>query len=294
MIDELNQLSGSDFELLCFDAVQELGFINCRLQFSGTQFGHDIGAEYKVSDDYLEQWMFECKRYDRAVPLSEVSNKLIWADQRHNLRAFVVMSNAKLSNDFHELTLRPRPTGYFILSWTDEVFLRMLSTCASTKLKWFGSKVIDNGISSEDFLREERTRFDGYLADLRSTKKPVRIRVSKAIPMDSMYLTIRDSRGRQIIQVHCLPGEKLDVLIPEEYIGIKVELEYDFFPGCCVLNPYPNSEYITLETSLPAIPTNEMIKRLESSIGEIKTPLLRFPAWFRRWQQSKQVELGPP
>ena len=204
------------------------------------------------------------------------------------------MSNASVANDFHELTMRPRPTGYFVLSWTDQVFLRMLSSCSTTKKKWLGATVLDLGIDSKTFVTEERTRFDGYLGDLRSSKKPVRIRVSRSTPLDSMYLTIRDSRGRQIIQVHCLPGEKMDVLIPDEFIGTKVEFEYDFFPGCCVLNPYPNTENLTLEQLLPEIPTKKMLERMEDATGKIKPPLFRLPAWYRRWKLSRQGDMGPP
>ncbi len=85
----------------------------------------------------------------------------------------------------------------------------------------------------------------------------------------------------------------MDIMVPDEFIGSKVEINYDFFPGCMVGYPYPNTEYLTLDSRLAEIPTKEMVNRLVEAIGEIQQPRFRFPVWYRRWMRYRQNKLSP-
>lgn len=77
-------LSPREFEELCFDLPDELGFKRLVWRQGGSDDGRDIQGVKEVSvgivEPYEELWFFECKRYEKGVPPDDLSSKVTWAD----------------------------------------------------------------------------------------------------------------------------------------------------------------------------------------------------------------------
>jgi ribosomal protein S8 len=77
-------LSPKEFEELCFDLLDELGFKRLIWRQGGSDNGRDIQGVKEVSagivEPYEEVWFFECKRYEKGVPPDDLSSKVTWAD----------------------------------------------------------------------------------------------------------------------------------------------------------------------------------------------------------------------
>ncbi len=83
---ELNfqSLTPIQFEELCFDLLDELGFKRLVWRQGGADDGRDIQGVREISprivEPYEETWFFECKRYEKGVPPDDLSSKVTWAD----------------------------------------------------------------------------------------------------------------------------------------------------------------------------------------------------------------------
>lgn len=82
-IDFLN-LSAKQFEELCFDLLDELGFSRLTWRQGGADDGRDIQGVLMVRtglvEPFEEDWFFECKRYENGVPPEQLNSKIAWAD----------------------------------------------------------------------------------------------------------------------------------------------------------------------------------------------------------------------
>lgn len=77
-------LSPDEFEELCFDLLDEIGFEQLVWRQGGADDGRDIQGVKRINvgvvEPYEEIWFFECKRYQNGVPPNDLSSKIAWAD----------------------------------------------------------------------------------------------------------------------------------------------------------------------------------------------------------------------
>jgi hypothetical protein len=85
-----NKLSATDFEDFSFHLLSRVGFVNVDwrkgtpLPSSPADRGRDIVCQHLREDvdntRHLETWFVDCKRFNRAVPATELQNALAWAE----------------------------------------------------------------------------------------------------------------------------------------------------------------------------------------------------------------------
>jgi hypothetical protein len=119
----LNHLNEVEFEQLCYDLLDELGFVNINwrkgtgLPSSPADRGRDIECELPKTDidgsKHFEKWFVQCKHHIKGVPPEKIQGILAWATAEGPDTALIIVSNF-LSNpakDFlenYERTERPR------------------------------------------------------------------------------------------------------------------------------------------------------------------------------------------
>jgi Restriction endonuclease. len=255
----LKRITGSDFEKLCCDLVEELGFTNIRRQASGTQFGFDLAADRKKKRKN-EYWFFECKKYSSRVPLKEISNKLLWAETQKDIHCFVIVSNAELSNDLHKLLASYR-RRYYVLTWSGQVFQRLLVSCPQTYSKWFPNCLREGGVSPKRFLSEECARFqdEPTLSDLVSPdeeKFKVKIKIGKDSPGDSSFsVVLLDFRNRKIAKLKVRRGKEVELILMADLKGERIRVWYDFYPTACMAGPQIGIEEIQIDEDYLHLPS---------------------------------------
>jgi hypothetical protein len=84
-----DHLNSTQFEELCYDLLQECGFINVNwrkgtgLSTSPSDSGRDIECQIRRKDidgtEFFERWFVECKHYKKGVPPDKLQNGLTWA-----------------------------------------------------------------------------------------------------------------------------------------------------------------------------------------------------------------------
>jgi hypothetical protein len=118
----VNHLDDTQFEELCYDLLQELGFKNLKwrkgtgLSSSPADRGRDIECELIREDmdgtSYVEKWHVECKHHTKGVPPEKLQGALTWAGVKRPHTLLIIASNF-LSNaaiDFlREFTEQNRP-----------------------------------------------------------------------------------------------------------------------------------------------------------------------------------------
>ena len=81
---DFGRLSPAQYEELCFDLLDELGFKRLVWRQGGADDGRDIQGAREVSasivETFEEKWFFECKRYEKGVPPEQLNSKIAWAD----------------------------------------------------------------------------------------------------------------------------------------------------------------------------------------------------------------------
>ncbi|CAA9200983.1 restriction endonuclease [Flavobacterium collinsii] len=81
---DFNQLTPDQFEELSFELLIKHGFTSITWRQGGADNGRDIEADFSFSNGVLgtfnEKFFFECKRYEKGVPPSELNSKIAWAD----------------------------------------------------------------------------------------------------------------------------------------------------------------------------------------------------------------------
>jgi Restriction endonuclease len=107
-LENIDILDETEFEELCFELLEELGFINIdwrkgtALPTSPADRGRDIVAQHERTDidgtRHLETWFVDCKRYKKGVPAEKLQNLLAWATaERPHVPLFIAsgfLSNA--------------------------------------------------------------------------------------------------------------------------------------------------------------------------------------------------------
>jgi hypothetical protein len=97
----LNRLSATDFEDFIFHLLSGLGFVNVDwrkgtpLSSSPADSGRDIVCQHARQDldntRHLETWFVDCKRFNKAVPPTQLQNALAWAEaERPDVLLFVL------------------------------------------------------------------------------------------------------------------------------------------------------------------------------------------------------------
>ena len=110
-LDQIDALDDTDFEELCFELLQELGFVNVdwrkgtALPSSPADRGRDIVAQHERTDldgaKHLETWFVDCKRYKKGVPPEKLQGLLAWANaERPDVALFI--ASGFLSNPAKE------------------------------------------------------------------------------------------------------------------------------------------------------------------------------------------------
>ena len=102
--DDIDFLSLSDrqFEELCFDLLLSMDYQDLVWRQGGADSGRDIEGRRTVNNPligaYPEEWFFECKRYENAVPPEKLNSKIAWADAE-NPQHLVFFISSYLSNN---------------------------------------------------------------------------------------------------------------------------------------------------------------------------------------------------
>lgn len=262
-------MKSDEFEILCFDLVKEIGFINTVRQTSGSQFGYDISAD-RTQKGTIQKWVFECKKYTYSrVPIKEVSSKLLWADNQPQLHCFVLVSNVEISNDLRHF-LDSHHQGYYILAWTGGVFLKLLSSCPRAFNKWFAKCPKPRFLSAQQFLSEECSRFwdEQTLSEQETpdTKKfDLTLRVRQESPGDPDFrLVILDERKRRIADFSVQKGAETRISISNEFKKKRVLIWYDFYPNAFTPGYNVTFEELRLSRNKYLIPSQKFMKRLAS------------------------------
>ena len=91
----LQSLSSTRFEELCFDLLIKYDFHNLLWRKGGADDGRDIegykSIENPLIGTYKEKWFFECKRHERGISPEQLNSKIAWADAKkpHHFLIFV-------------------------------------------------------------------------------------------------------------------------------------------------------------------------------------------------------------
>lgn len=136
MID-LNELSPTDFEELCYDLLLKLGFKNINWRkgtgktSSPSDSGRDIEASLIITDIdkkvYEEKWYIECKHYEKGVPADKISNAITWASAEKVDKLLIISSNF-LSNSCKQYLEKIKDTSSFkIKTWENKDLEELLN-----------------------------------------------------------------------------------------------------------------------------------------------------------------------
>lgn len=77
-------LTDNQFEELCYELLDKMGYKNLVWRQGGADSGRDIEGYLTVENSLVgsrdEKWFFECKRYTAGVPAEQLNSKIAWAD----------------------------------------------------------------------------------------------------------------------------------------------------------------------------------------------------------------------
>ena len=98
---KFEELDDRQFEELCLDLLQKLGFHSHVWRQGGADSGRDIEAKYYVHNPligfYEERWFVECKLYSKGVPPEHLNSKVSWADAEMP-QHLAIMTSSYLTN----------------------------------------------------------------------------------------------------------------------------------------------------------------------------------------------------
>lgn len=142
----LDHLSETEFELFCYDLLQDLGFsaLNWRkgtgLATSPADSGRDIECQWLQhrvdGETYFEKWFVECKHYQKGVPADAIAGAVAWASAERPDTLLIIASNF-LSNptkEYLEKYLEKNKPTYKIVIW-ERPKLEQLTATRSLLLK---------------------------------------------------------------------------------------------------------------------------------------------------------------
>jgi hypothetical protein len=103
MMLDWSALADQEFEELCYDIMENSGFVNLSwIGRKGKDRGRDILAEKQLTElgkMHVEKWLVQCKKYlTRSPSPSDLENDLAWADF-HSPDVFLIMLTNTLSAD---------------------------------------------------------------------------------------------------------------------------------------------------------------------------------------------------
>lgn len=94
---DFTQLSGAQFEELCFDLLWRMGFHHLVWRQGGSDSGRDIEAKYTTSNPLLgsfaEQWFIECKNHKHELGVEDLASKLAWAEAERPQHLVIITSS---------------------------------------------------------------------------------------------------------------------------------------------------------------------------------------------------------
>lgn len=133
----LNDITETEFEELCYDLLVKLGFKNINWR-KGTgklgntsDSGRDIEASLIITDIdnvmYEEKWYIECKHYLNGIPADKISNAITWASTEKIDKLLIISSNF-LSNSCKQYIEKIKSTCPFkIKIWENKELETMLN-----------------------------------------------------------------------------------------------------------------------------------------------------------------------
>lgn len=133
----LNDMTETEFEELCYDLLVKLGFKNINWR-KGTgkigntsDSGRDIEASLMITDIdntiYEEKWYIECKHYLNGIPADKIANAITWASAEKMDKLLIISSNF-LSNSCKQYIEKIKTTCPFkIKVWENKELETMLN-----------------------------------------------------------------------------------------------------------------------------------------------------------------------
>lgn len=99
---KFEKLNDNQFEELCFDILQKLGFYSHVWRQGGADSGRDLEVRHPVHNPlvgfYEERWFVECKLYSKGVPPEQINPKISWADAEMP-QHLAIMTGSYLTNN---------------------------------------------------------------------------------------------------------------------------------------------------------------------------------------------------
>ena len=167
-LDQIDALDDTDFEELCFELLQELGFVNVdwrkgtALPSSPADRGRDIVAQHERIDldgaKHLETWFVDCKRYKKGVPPEKLQGLLAWANaERPDVALFI--ASGFLSNPakdyLRDYEMNNRPP--FRIKYWERPTLERLAAAHEELIRRY---LFDVARGESEILTAERDFFD--------------------------------------------------------------------------------------------------------------------------------------
>lgn len=133
----LNDMTHTDFEELCYDLLVKSGFKNISWR-KGTgkngntaDSGRDIEASLIVNDIdntiYEEKWYIECKHYTRGIPVEKIVNAINWASAEKKDKLLIITSNFLSNSSKQYLEKIKMISPLKIKVWENKELERMLN-----------------------------------------------------------------------------------------------------------------------------------------------------------------------
>ncbi|MDR6487213.1 hypothetical protein J2799_001698 [Chryseobacterium vietnamense] len=120
---DFNNLRPEEFEELCFQLILKNDFIRITWRRGDTDNGRDIEAYYKVHNNIIgeqyEKFFFECKKYEKGVPPSELNSKIAWADAERP-KHLVIFVSSYLTNNAREWIEKIKRDKYYSIHVIEE------------------------------------------------------------------------------------------------------------------------------------------------------------------------------
>jgi|GEM_PF-1143404 hypothetical protein len=122
---DFGSIDHKQFEGICFELIWRNDFKNVEWRGSTDDQGRDIEAIYEIENpitgNIYEKWHFECKKYKKAVPKTDLIDKIAWADA-NKPDALVFLLSSHLSNqtkDWLSKISKQKPYRIYVIEGTE-------------------------------------------------------------------------------------------------------------------------------------------------------------------------------
>lgn len=268
-----SKLSPSDFEHFCFDLLLALGFHNVDWRRGGSDRGRDLEATWLQSEpggtSVQQRWLVECKRYlSGGVPISELINKLAWADAERPHYLLIITSSHLLPSTKDWLDSVAASKSYQIRVWEGSRIAALMREFPDLAKTYFMS-----GCGSISGPRSQRLEFDKSSVDTLAKRSNGQIVIERTVGEPPyVYLlrlnvkTLEDVRdGSPFWRTHVI----VRLSLPENYPAQQPPIE--------VLSPvfHPNVErWLCAGWSNSLLGLDELIVHVYEIIGLRRFSLL--------------------